>query len=490
MGNETGGKEMQQKLKALEDDLAEHKRHTARQFEEVKSDLDNRVGKLYRQVQSLHNNSDRPNIEEDIKTPPDIEIDATPDARYATAQTKSAILLATNAFNFTGPKDAYVKIEARGRNMHVISKRPVRTPEAKQQAKYGTAMFPCAVIGSLNGREASWMDTNKVRRLPGKRQYSYPVHDLEQVNKLCGLPSTVRDIKQLKVIVKNIRGKMGATNGFLDKYLHNEEWAGDLTGNNAINGNFTKGLNINTWFVHPKEFNTAGLANGWTGSEKIGSRRINDVNVDIGLKVERVNGNEFLYCSIVPESKRAIDWDCRKVLDWVLEDFWQMVRNSEKGRALLATMERQPIAPHDLMRLCGLHLGNEVWYTEDEEEEEVIWEDLEFQVNGKSYFLDSTIELNMPDDIPVSRPPEPAKPAPVNGSNRTQDVIFKRTGQRKALPGSQGGGNIDNLSQQGILDNEETRYWPKITIVAKTKGTLEIDWTDKQGKKWVTRVVV
>ena len=468
-----------EKIDALRADLEQHKADTKQQFKEVKLDLDNRINSLYEKVQRLHGNSVQ---KPDEEARPDLELNATPNSRYHTKQTKSAIFLATNAFNFNGPGDAYLKMEARGRNLHIKAKRPVRTPEEHQQSKYGTSMFPCAVIGSLNGRECSWMDTDKVDRLSGKRQYDYPVHDLQQVHELVGLPGTIKSIRSCSLSTA-IRGNMKAANGFLDMYLHDEKLTNlEYTGYNALNGNYTKGLNINTWFMHPEEYNVPGLANGWTGATKIADKHISGMNCEVAVKVERVNGNEFLYFAVAPESRRVVKWDVRTVLDFALEDLWRTIQESPAALALIATMERKPTAPHDLLKLCGLHLGAEIWHTEDREEE-LVFEDLQFEINGVVHTLEG-----ISNDLGKPRIP---KKKPNGGSRvRTERLVFTRTGQRKSLPNSKGGGRITHLSKQGLIDTQETRDWPNISIMPMGYGKLDVQWTDKAGADWVTEIVI
>jgi len=344
-------------------------------------------------------------------------------SQYESKYYDNAIFALTNGYKFTldngNDPDSFIKIGRRGRHGVIQYKRNAegKTTEHRQSTNDFVAAFPFFGVGAYNGRECSFLPSVPV--LPGGeklRQYDFPAHDLVEVAKRCGLPSRLEDLKELKVSTI-AKGDFYGANLFMDLYLQDDEAEGHTAGYkgtlNAINGNFTKHINVNVWFVHPENVNVPGaLANGWTGAEKIGETFINATWYEVGVKIERVNGNEFLYVCLVPKSNKRVECDVNTIMHWIRGEGYDLVRASPHAMRQIQTMKKPPHRPTERSILCSLVLGAEIWFQNPQlEYNEIVLQDLKFTVNGKSFMLDgSVIEGEV---VKEESPPLPPSSPPV-----------------------------------------------------------------------------
>lgn len=440
-------------------------------------------------------------------------IKATPEKCYETEYTKSGLLLATNAYMFTqnnaSPEDSYIKMQAKGKDLHVMWKRDA---EGKRD-KWGNptnnfvAAFPCLVQGTLNGRETCKVDDQK--KLKGKRQYDYPAYNLEQVADIYGAPVMLKNLSSASISAK-LEGDFYGANGFLDMYLHDTTYPGHLPGYegtiNGITGSPTKGFNINLWLKYPEQMNGSNpLANGWSGAVPIKLCHIDSRNVQVCLKIERVGDNEFAYISLVPESCLNVKWCIKTIMDWAQRDLSSILKNSAQAQSMLKTMKNPPTEVRGDLVLCGFHLGTEIWWSRGNKESEIIWRNPELEINGRRFNLvSSSVDADTrPVEPSADRPPKkPARPTssgskekpteskrkPSEESIVETDPISITVSKSKDIPLSEGA-HITGMGRNPKCIQHYTDS-PLHGFMGVKKGQTYVNWTDATGAKWKTKFIV
>ena len=176
-----------------------------------------------------------------------------------------------------------------------------------------------------------------------------------------------------------------------DMYWHHTD-KGFVSGHkdtiNAMYGSKTKAYNVIYW-IHAPSNNNAGieLANGWSGAAKIAEKRIGGRNVQVALKQEKANNNNFLQIALIGEDTKEIEIPAHEINEWLMRDAWDTINRSSVGQTIMRQMgDQAPIQPHGRMAFGGGTLGSEVWFSDpDDSETEIVWDRFEFEVNGITY---------------------------------------------------------------------------------------------------------
>ena len=409
----------------------------------------------------------------------------------------NGLFVNTNGYAFTtdngNPPNAFIRIYRSMRDLIFKFSRDAEgvTTEHNQSTNDFVAAHPLVCVGAQNGREVSHEPTAKLLSETVKRQYDYPAYDLEQCNSRVGLPSRLKDLWELRIKGRS-KGKFYVFNSFFDMYLHDllaelalQGYRGTL---NAIDGNFTKSININMWFVKPDKVNARGLANGWTGAIDLKKWvRLDGIMFRIGLKHETVNSNSFLYVTLIPEEDiTELDFNLMSVIDWSTGSMWEYITSEEIAKDLINSMPNPPKRPtEDNTALCSLNWGPEVWYTKAGSIETFEIQDFSYTVNGVTRYIDGSIEGEHGGKAPdvVKQEPEPQQREPE--PTQTEDVIFNNWQDIKmSIAGWEvSGGNNPNVFQ--IKKNS-----PVMVIKAKRKGSTILTWKDSEGNLYKTKIRV
>ena len=406
----------------------------------------------------------------------------------------------TNGYAFTrdngNPEGSFIKIYRVG--LSVVFKF-MRIAEGKvtehgRPTNEFVAAHPLISVGAQNGREVSNEPT--AERLPGnlKRQYGYPAYDLEKVSKRVGLPSLVENLKELSISGRFV-GSFYVFNAFLDMYLHDLFAPGGLSGYegtlNAIDGNYTKSINLNIWFVKPSKVNTNGPANGWTGGIDIGVKKtFNGVVFKFYLKHETEGGNSFLYVAGVPEDDIYTllpFFDLLPMVSWASTSMWDDINKSDKARALIESMPNPPKRPTKKLALCSLNLGPELWWTKDGPDTFTI-EQFAYTINGVTRYIDGSLEGPEEGQLPpVEDEPVQDDLPNINDDSpiKTPPLVFN-SWQAKSM-------DVAGWEIHGGKDKKVFRVrknQPQMVIVPKRKGNTILTWKDAAGVVYQTAIVV
>ena len=280
------------------------------------------------------------------------------------------IFAAANAFRF-GWKDAaqkgdFIKMSVDQYKAIIEYRRNAKGRKdsyGNPTQSYASA-FPLFCYGTINNREC-WGEEDGTPRLKPlvKRDYGYPAYDLKHVNKNLGVPCTLETIpKDLSVELKVDCDFVGC-NGMLDMYAHGEV----LKGHGLLNGGTgyrSKVFNLNYWWHRPVEQNGgSSLGNGWTGAEKVGDWHVDGRNIECGLKLETVGDNEFLYVSIVQDDTKHLKLNIYQVWHWFQTTGWPAISKHRTFKKIARRMQQPPTFSEFLV-LCGLHMGNEIWWSD------------------------------------------------------------------------------------------------------------------------------
>lgn len=279
------------------------------------------------------------------------------------------------------------------------------------------AAFPAWVYGTLNNREC-WGEEDQTPRLPGdlRRDYDYPAYDLRHVNKHLGLPARFNNIpKDLRLEV-DIESDFIGHNAMLDMYGHDRQ----LDGFGILNqgtGYRSKKFNLNYWWHAPVEPNGGNsLANGWTGATKIGEYRVDGRTIQLGLKLETVGDNEFLYGSVVQENTTRLRLNVHELWNWMRTTGWHDIQQSREYKRIVRRMASPPTI-NDMLTLCGLHIGNEIWYSKPGQGPTLIkYSKVDVTANG----VTSSLIKQTTASVPTPVDPGPKNPAPGRNRDRFQ----------------------------------------------------------------------
>jgi len=340
---------------------------------------------------------------------------------------ENGFYLTTNAFRFgtkdASPPDSFITMDTRQAKLVIRYKRNAqfKTDHWRNSTNDFAAAFSAGGVGAFNGRECSY--ESEIPKLAGvKREYDYEARDLVEVNRRVGLPVFAKSFPEMYVRAKiesDFRGHSAA----YDMYWHHTN-QGFVSGHNgtinAMYGSKTKAYNVIYW-IHAPSNNNAGiqLANGWSGATKIADRTIGGRNVQIALKQETANGNNFLQIAVIGEDTKEIEIPAHEINEWLMRDAWGTINRSPVGQTIMRQMgDHAPIQPHDKMAFGGGTLGNEIWFSDpDDSETEIVWDRFEFEVNGVVYTpwekpamsgsLKEEIDLGLSDDpMPIVQNPD------------------------------------------------------------------------------------
>lgn len=356
---------------------------------------------------------------------------------------ENGFYLTTNAFRFgtrdASPPDSFIWMDTEQGKLVMRYKRNAqfKTDHWGNSTNDFAAAFICGGVGAFNGRECSY--EHEIAKLPGgvKREYDYEARDLIAVRKRVGLPVYAKSFPELFVRAK-IESDFFGHSAAYDMYWHHTD-KGFVSGHkdtiNAMYGSKTKAYNVIYW-IHAPSNNNAGieLANGWSGAAKIAERNIGGRNVQVALKQEKANNNNFLQIALIGEDTKEIEIPAHEINEWLMRDAWDTINRSSVGQTIMRQMgDQAPIQPHGRMAFGGGTLGNEVWFSDpDDSETEIVWDRFEFEVNGVVYTpwlepsmsenLKEEIDLGLSDDpraivedpnVVASRPPAPGAGNPV-----------------------------------------------------------------------------
>ncbi len=324
--------------------------------------------------------------------------DTAPSGAYAKREVDSLLFL-TNAFGYSYqiPEDSYVE-------WHIDDVNTTMKFHCINSDQYRVKAFPCAVLGTMGGRweTAGKLDPvagmEKEFRMKGEGMQS-PLFDLRPSQKNTGFPCRLSELPETTVQARTRYAGNPTVNTFLDMYLHdidNPQTAshssliGDL---NAINSNRTKAYNINVWFQLPDQTNgNSGRPDGaWAGGKVIGTTDIAGQPFHVILKIETGGGNYFRYVALIPVNGPITHLSINAVMDWAKNDMRGLLEPHPQAQELMAKADQRgypaPRWPDDNMVLSGLHLGNEIWWSDPNGQEGVVhWETLQIDVADHGSF--------------------------------------------------------------------------------------------------------
>ena len=320
--------------------------------------------------------------------------ETAPAGSYARTNSDGLLFL-TNGFGYGYqiPLDSYIE-------WHLDKSNTQMKFKCVNSDQYRVKAFPCAVIGTMGGRYETLGNPRLVPglenefRMKGLGMQS-PIFDLTETQKLCGFPCFLSELPQTDITVKTSYAGNPTVNTFLDMYLHDVDTPEtishpSLLGTpNAMNSNHTKAFNINVWFRKPDHTNgREGQADkGWTGGKVVGRANISGHDFHIVLKIETSNTNFFRYIALVPVADSIDSLNINQVMDWVLTDLRPLLEANTQAKGMLAKADPRGFKlvrwPDKRMVLSGLHMGNEIWWSDPSGQEGVVsWETLRIDVDG------------------------------------------------------------------------------------------------------------
>ncbi len=316
------------------------------------------------------------------------------------ARTESeGLLFLTNGFGFQYqiPPDSYIEWHLDKTNTQMKFK-------CLNSDQYRVKAFPCAVLGTMGGRYETIGNPDPVKglenefRMKGEGLQS-PLFDLAPAQKQCGFPCAISDLPQTDISISTDYIGNPTVNTFLDMYLHDVDnpvtasHPSLLGTTNAMNSNRTKAYNINVWFRKPDQSN--GNSNrpdrGWAGGKVVGKANISGHAFNVILKIETGGGNYFRYIALLPESNTIDSLNVNQVMDWAQTDLGPILQASSEAKQMMAKPDprgfKAPRWPDKRMVLSGLHIGNEIWWSDPAGQEGVVnWDTLRIDVEGHGTF--------------------------------------------------------------------------------------------------------
>lgn len=324
--------------------------------------------------------------------------DTAPAGAFAKSEVDGLLFL-TNAFGYSYqiPLDSYIE-------WHIDGIKTYLKFRCINDDQYRVKAFPCAVLGTMGGR---WETSGALVPLAGMDNefrmkgdgMQTPIFDMKPAQRKTGFPCKLADLPQTSLnVATNVSGNP-TVNTFLDMYLHdidNPQTAShtSLTGDiNAINSNRTKAYNINVWFRMPDQSN--GNSNrpdgAWAGGKVIGKTDIAGQTFHVILKIETGGGNYFRYIALIPADGPITSLSINHVMDWTLNGLRPLLENSAQAQQLMAKPDPRgypaPRWPDKQMVLSGLHIGNEIWWSDPNGQEGIVnWPTLKIDVQNHGSF--------------------------------------------------------------------------------------------------------
>ena len=324
--------------------------------------------------------------------------DSAPSGAFAKREVDGLLFL-TNAYGYSYeiPLDSYIE-------WHLDKSNTTMKFRCINSDQYRVKAFPCAVLGTMGGR---WETSGQVQPLPGlDGEYRMkgdgmqtPVFDMKPAQKQTGFPCKLSDLPQTDLSVVTSYAGNPTVNTFLDMYLHdvdNPQTAphssllGDI---NAINSNRTKAYNINVWFQMPDQTNgNSGRPDGaWAGGKVIGVTEIAGRSFHVILKIETGGGNYFRYIALIPVAGTITSLSINNVMDWALNGLKPLLESSTEARQMMSKADPRGYAPprwpDKNMVLSGLHIGNEIWWSDPNGQEGIVkWPTLRVDVENHGSF--------------------------------------------------------------------------------------------------------
>ncbi len=324
--------------------------------------------------------------------------DTAPSGAFA-KQEAHGLLFLTNAYGYSYqiPLDSYIEWHIDGPGTYM----KFRCVNSDQ---YRVKAFPCAVLGTMGGR---WETNGKLEPLPGLDNefrmkgegMQTPIFDLKPAQRTTGFPCKLADLPQTNLSVVTSYSGNPTVNTFLDMYLHdidNPQTAshasllGDL---NAINSNRTKAYNINVWFRMPDQNNgnTDRPDGAWAGGKVIGVTDIAGQSFHVILKIETGGGNYFRYIALIPVNGPITSLSINNVMDWAQNGMRPLLESSSEAQQMMSKADPRgypaPRWPDKNMVLSGLHIGNEIWWSDPNGQEGIVkWPTLKVNVENHGTF--------------------------------------------------------------------------------------------------------
>jgi len=382
--------------------------------------------------------------------------DTAPSGSFARVE-QNGLLFLTNAFGFSYqiPLDSYIE-------WHLDDRDTTMRFRCLNSDQYRVKAFPCAVLGTMGGR---WETAGKLTPLAGMEKefrmkgdgMQTPLFDMQPALKNTGFPCLLGDLPETTVQAKTRYQGNPTVNTFLDMYLHdvdNPDTAShpDLLGDiNAINSNRTKAYNINVWFKLPEQSNgTTDRPDGaWAGGKVIGPTSIAGQMFNVIMKIETGGANYFRYIALLPAGGSLQQLSVNAVMDWAQTELRGLLESHSDARQMMAKPDPRgypaPRWPDQKMVLSGLHLGNEIWWSDPNGEEGVVhWDTLRIDVAGIGSFGWG--------DEPVTNlasTTTPATSAPVKATENAapEEAAVEHTVASK--------GAVDNAQQQKAVSGPE-----------------------------------
>lgn len=324
--------------------------------------------------------------------------DTAPAGSFAKREVDGLLFL-TNAYGYSYqiPLDSYIEWHLDGSNTTMKFR-------CINDDQYRVKAFPCAVLGTMGGR---WETSGKIDPLPGMdgefrmkgEGMQTPIFDMKPAQQQTGFPCKLADLPQTKLSVVTSYSGNPTVNTFLDMYLHdidNPQTAShaSLTGDiNAINSNRTKAYNINVWFQMPdqRNGNTDRPDGAWAGGKVIGRTNIAGQDFHVILKIETGGGNYFRYIALIPVNGPITSLSVNSVMDWAQSDLRSLLENNGEAGKMMAKADPRgysaPRWPDKNMVLSGLHIGNEIWWSDPNGQEGIVnWPTLRVDVENHGTF--------------------------------------------------------------------------------------------------------
>ncbi len=321
-----------------------------------------------------------------------------PAGSFARTETDGLLFL-TNGFGFQYqiPADSYIE-------WHLDKSNTQMKFKCVNSDQYRVKAFPCAVLGTMGGRYETIGNPASVKglenefRMKGEGMQS-PIFDLRPVQKQCGFPCAIKDLPQTDITIATDYSGNPTVNTFLDMYLHdvdNPQTASHpslLGTTNAMNSNRTKAYNINVWFRKPDQSNGGSTRpdKGWAGGKVVGRATISGHDFHVILKIETGGANYFRYIALLPEANVIDTLNVNQVMDWAQTDLRPILEANQEAKQMMAKPDprgyKAPRWPDKNMVLSGLHIGNEIWWSDPSGQEGIVnWETLRIDVDGHGTF--------------------------------------------------------------------------------------------------------
>ena len=324
--------------------------------------------------------------------------DTAPSGAFAKREVDGLLFL-TNAYGYSYeiPLDSYIE-------WHLDKTSTMMKFRCVNSDQYRVKAFPCAVLGTMGGR---WETTGNIKPLPGLDGefrmkgdgMQTPIFDMKPAQLQTGFPCKLRDLPQTDLSVETRYSGNPTVNTFLDMYLHDidnpqtaphDSLLGDI---NAINSNRTKAYNINVWFQMPDQTNgNSGRPDGaWAGGKVIGVTEIAGQSFHVILKIETGGGNYFRYIALIPVTGPITSLSINNVMDWAQNGLKPLLESSAEAKQMMAKADPRGYAaprwPDKNMVLSGLHIGNEIWWSDPNGQEGIVhWPTLRVDVENHGSF--------------------------------------------------------------------------------------------------------